>query len=215
MDRRSFLGFTAGTALAVSLAPIMRARASGPYTASHPLLLNQNENSLGMSPRAIEAAQKALALGHRYPDDYVEALGADLARRAGLLPENIGVSNGSTGIIEAIIRGQADKKATIVAPAITYGQTRGLADNWGMPYKAIPMGADFKMDFAAMEAASLEVDGAVLVYLVSPNNPTGRLAPSSSVAAWVRRAPDNVFSLLTKPTTNWWLILRTKALCPW
>lgn len=196
MDRRSFLGFTAGTALAVSLAPIMRARASGPYTASHPLLLNQNENSLGMSPRAIEAAKKALALGHRYPDDYVEALGADLARRAGLLPENIGVSNGSTGIIEAIIRGQADKKATIVAPAITYGQARGLADNWGMPYKAIPMGADFKMDFAAMEAASLEVDGAVLVYLVSPNNPTGRLAPSSSVAAWVRRAPDNVFFLV-------------------
>ena len=196
MDRRSFLGLTAGAAAAVSLAPILPARASGRYTASHPLLLNQNENSLGMSPRAIEAAKKALALGHRYPDKYVEALGADLARQEGLLPENISVSNGSTGIIEAIIRDQADKQATIVAPAITYGQARRLATNWGLPYQAIPMGQDFKMDIAAMEVASLKIDGAVLVYLVSPNNPTGRLAPSNAIAAWVKRAPDNVFFLI-------------------
>ena len=107
MDRRSFLGLTAGAAAAVSFAPIVSARRSGRYTASHPLLLNQNENSLGMSPRAIEAAKKGLALGHRYPDEQVAVLDADLARREGLLPQNVGVSNGSTGIIEAIIRGQA------------------------------------------------------------------------------------------------------------
>jgi len=110
MDRRSFLRFTAGTAAAVSLAPIMPAMALAPYTASHPLLLNQNENSLGMSPHAIEAAKKALALGHRYPDEYVTTLAADLARREGLVPQNIGLSNGSTGIIEAIIRVQAEYK---------------------------------------------------------------------------------------------------------
>jgi histidinol-phosphate aminotransferase len=196
MDRRSFLGLTAGAAAAVSFAPILPARVSGRYTASHPLLLNQNENSLGMSPRAIEAGKKALALGHRYPDKYVEALGADLARQEGLLPENISVSNGSTGIIEAIIRDQADKEATIVAPAITYGQAKYLAGNWGVVYQAIPMGQDFEMDIAAMEAASLKIDGAVLIYLVSPNNPTGRLTPSNAIAAWVKRAPDNVFFLI-------------------
>ena len=196
MDRRSFLRFTAGTAAAVGLAPIMSTMAFAPYTTSHPLLLNQNENSLGMSPRAIEAARKALALGHRYPDEYVTALGADLVRREGLLPENIGISNGSTGIIEAIIRAQADKQATIVAPAITYGQARRLAKNWGMAYRAIPMGNGFAMDMAAMKTASLEIDGAVLVYLVNPNNPTGRLTPSKSIAAWVKRAPDNVFFLV-------------------
>jgi histidinol-phosphate aminotransferase len=47
-----------------------------------------------------------------------------------------------------------------------------------------------------MEAASLAIDGAVLVYLVSPNNPTGRLTPSDAIAAWVKRAPDNVFFLI-------------------
>ncbi len=196
MHRRSFLGLTAGAAAAVGLATVVPIRAAGAYTASHPLLLNQNENSLGMSPRAIEAAKKALTLGHRYPDDYVAALGADLARREGLLIENIGVSNGSTGIIEAIIRVQADRKATIVAPAITYGQARELADNWGMSYQAIPMDEDFKIDIGTMEAASLEIDGAVLVYLVTPNNPTGRLMPSDAIAAWVKRAPDNVFFLV-------------------
>lgn len=199
MERRSFLKLTAGVAVsvaAIGVVPMVSARVPGPYTASHPLLLNQNENSLGMSPRAIEAAKKALALAHRYPDDYVEALGANLARGEGLLPGNIGISNGSTGVIEAIIRRQADKNATIIAPAITYGQARGLADNWGMVYQAIPMGADFETDLTAMEAASLKIDGAVLIYLVTPNNPTGRLSSSGSIAAWVRRAPDNVFFLI-------------------
>ncbi len=196
MDRRSFLGLTAGAAAVVSLTPILSAKVSGRYTASHPLLLNQNENSLGMSPTAIEAARKALALGHRYPDELVTTLCADLAHREGLEPQNISVSNGSTGIIEAIIRSQAEKKATIVAPAITYGQAGRLADNWGMTYQSIPMGTDFKMDIAAMEAATLAIDGAVLVYLVSPNNPTGRLTPSNSVANWVKRAPENVFFLI-------------------
>jgi len=196
MDRRSFIGLTAGAAVVLGWAPIISARESGLYTASHPLLLNQNENSLGMSPRAIEAAKKALVLGHRYPDESVTALGADLAHSEGLLPQNIGVSNGSTGIIEAIIRGQADKGATIVAPAITYGQAGRLAANWGVAYQAIPMGQDFKMDIAAMEAASLKIDGAVLVYLVTPNNPTGSLTPSDSISAWVKRASDNVFFLI-------------------
>jgi len=196
MDRRSFLGLTAGAAAAVSLAPIMPAMAKGAYTASHPLLLNSNENALGMSPRAIEAARKALALGNRYPDDYVDALAADLARQAGLLPANLAVSNGSTGIIEAIIHAWADKRATIVAPAITYGQAGKLASNWGIAYQAVPMGPDFETDIGAMEAASLKIDGPVLVYLVNPNNPTGRLTPSAPIAAWVGRAPGNVFFLL-------------------
>ena len=196
MDRRSFLGLTAGAAAAVGFAPIAQARAPAPYTADYPLLLNQNENPLGMSPGAIRAAKKALVLGHRYPDEQVAALGAELAHREGLLPENTGVSNGSTQIIEAIIRAWADKAATIVAPAITYGQAKQLAANWRMSYQAIPMGEEFKIDIAAMETASLAIDGAVLVYLVSPNNPTGRLAPSSAIAAWVKRAPGNVFFLV-------------------
>ena len=199
MDRRSFLGLTAGfaaTAAAVGFAPIVSARTPKPYTAAHPLLLNQNENALGMSPRAIEAAKKALALGHRYPDEHVEALGAELARREGLEPKNVGVSNGSTGIIEAIIRDRADRKATIVAPDITYGQAKELAEYWGMAYQPVPMGADFETDIAAMETAALKIDGAVLVYLVTPNNPTGRLMPSAAIAAWVRRAPGNVFFLI-------------------
>jgi len=196
MYRRSFLSLTVGAAAAAGLAPIVSLKASGLYTASQPLLLNQNENSLGMSPRAIEAAKNSLASGHRYVDERLAALGAELARHEGLLPENISVSNGSTQMIDAIVQAWANKRATIVAPAITYGQAQELAVNLGMSYNAVPMGEEFKMDLAAMEATSLAIDGAVLVYLVSPNNPTGRLAPSDAIAAWVKRAPDNVFFLI-------------------
>jgi len=187
---------TAGAAAVIGLAPVMPAIAKGPYTASHPLLLNSNENALGMSPRAIATARKALALGNRYPDEQVENLAADLAGKEGLAPKNVAVSNGSTGIIEAIIHDWADKKATIVAPSITYGQAGRLASFWGIAYQSVPMGPDFETDLAAMEAVSLNIDGPVLVYLVNPNNPTGRLTSSSAIDAWVRRAPGNVFFLV-------------------
>ncbi|PHS20191.1 MAG: aminotransferase class I [Kangiella sp.] len=199
MDRRLFLGFTASaavTAASGSLLSVASATASGRYTARNPLLLNKNENPLGMSSRAIEAAKKALSIGHRYAGDYVTVLAEELALNEALKPQNIGVCNGSTRIIDAVIQNQANKNATIVAPAITYDQAQEATVNWNMAYQAIPMLADFKMDIAAMEIASLKIDGAVLVYLVSPNNPTGRLTPSNSIMAWIKRAPDNVFFLI-------------------
>ena len=58
------------------------------------------------------------------------------------------------------------------------------------------MGTDFEMDIPAMESAALKIDGPVLIYLVSPNNPTGRLTPSSAIASWVKRAPENIFFLI-------------------
>ena len=46
------------------------------------LLLHFNENSLGMSPKALTAAQQAIALyGNRYPDDAVSELRQRLATR--------------------------------------------------------------------------------------------------------------------------------------
>ena len=53
-----------------------------------------NENPLGTSSKAIEAARMALKSVHIYPDGHARDLKAALAGRHGLLPENFFVGNG-------------------------------------------------------------------------------------------------------------------------
>ena len=57
--------------------------------------LSSNENPLGPSPKAVAAVQKALGTINRYPDASGSALKAALAKRWGLTPSNVALSNGA------------------------------------------------------------------------------------------------------------------------
>lgn len=196
LNRRIFLNLTAATAAATSFSPLLYAVGDRPYSAAHPLLLNQNENAYGMSPLAAEAARKSVSLGHRYADDYIALLEKKLAAKEGFSTKNVTIGTGSTGIIEAVVRTFADKNATFIEPALTYFQVKLFCDDWGLKIKRVPMLADFAIDIAAMEAQANKVDGPVVIYLVNPNNPTASLTSSFGIAAWIKRAPDNVFFIV-------------------
>src|SRR5262245_32635363 len=57
--------------------------------------LASNENPLGASPRALAAAQRALAEVHRYPDGSAHRLRHALAERLGVSPAEIVMGAGS------------------------------------------------------------------------------------------------------------------------
>jgi len=192
MDRRSFLAASAAvlTAAAVPWSHSL-ARESLPL-----LRLNANENPLGMSPMARAAAADALAEGHRYSFGVEGMLAQEIAEREGVDKENVTIANGSTGILEAVVWQQAMRGATLVQPQITFGAVGEIAAAAQLKRVDVPMLDGFRVDLEAMEAATAKIDGPVLVYLVTPNNPTGLLTPSAAIEAWVRRAPDNVFFLI-------------------
>ena len=196
LNRRSFLNLTAATAATTVMPQVAGAVEGSRYSQAHPLLLNQNENAYGMSPLAANAAKSAVKLGHRYPDDYVIALEKKIALSEGFSNDSVTVGVGSTGLLEAVVRAFASKGATFVEPALTYYQVNLLCTDWGLKIKTVPMLADFAVDIDAMEAATNKIDGPVVVYLVNPNNPTASLTPSSSISAWIKRAPDNVFFIV-------------------
>ena len=64
--------------------------------------LASNENPLGMSPKALEAAQRAAAVVNRYPDGATWELKEKLAKRLGVRKEMIVLGNGSNEILELI-----------------------------------------------------------------------------------------------------------------
>ncbi len=98
--RRSFL--KAGGALGLASAMPAFASNSAIKTATFvpskatPLLLNFNENSLGMSPKAKKAVLDSLNLSARYPDSQRETLVNELARVNGVDAKQISIGNGSS-----------------------------------------------------------------------------------------------------------------------
>ncbi len=200
-NRRNFLKGIVATAAVSQFGPSLLGSSSalayaGPYSAKNPLLLNSNENALGMSPAAKAAGIKGLDEANRYPDFGVERLQEKVAAREGLVQKNAIMGSGSTGILVATTVAFAKKGGTVVAPHLTYGQVKRTANSLNMPYQEIPMRPDFSMDLEAMEKASLSIKGPVLVYMVTPNNPTGLVVSSQELFAWVKRAPDNVFFIM-------------------
>src|SRR5689334_12652827 len=63
-----------------------------------------NENPFGPSPRAVEAIRKVATEVNFYPDNDASELREELARRHGLVPEQIFLADGSLGVLDILAR---------------------------------------------------------------------------------------------------------------
>ena len=70
------------------------------YGLDHVIKLASNENSLGPSPKALQAIQKQLPDLHRYPDERSSGLTQALAEQLGLAANQFIVTNGGDGLAD-------------------------------------------------------------------------------------------------------------------
>jgi histidinol-phosphate aminotransferase len=155
--------------------------------------LASNENPLGPSPRALEAASSALARAHRYPDGPAAALRAALAAHLGISSAQVVVGNGSTDLIDLLARAFLghDDNAVISEHAFArFGQVVRARNGRA---RLVPM-RDFTHDLGAMAAA---IDTHTrLVYVANPNNPTGTWNRRREVEALIDALPPEVLLVL-------------------
>ena len=170
------------------------------------LRLDFNENTIGPSPRVVEAL-RAIPADHIaiYPeyDGLREALIANLALP--LQPEQIGLFNGVDAAIHAIFHAYGDRGDTLLTTSPTFGYYTPCAQMQGMAIEAIPYeGPEFAFPLEEIRAALLGSRSGVpsaaepaglpprLLLLCNPNNPTGtRLAPEP-ILELAAAAPDTL-----------------------
>ncbi|WOO41309.1 histidinol-phosphate transaminase [Rubellicoccus peritrichatus] len=156
------------------------------------LKLASNENPLGASPLGIEAAHSALAQSHLYPDGGCYALRHKLAERFSLQPEQFVIGNGSNEIMvllcHALLR-PGDEAVMGAQSFIAFKLSVLLA---GATPVEVPM-PDMRHDLEAMADAVTEKTR--MVYLPSPNNPTGDTHSQEAIECLIERLPDNVVFL--------------------
>jgi histidinol-phosphate aminotransferase len=156
--------------------------------------LEANENPFAL-PDAVKVRVTAALAGvalNRYPDGGADALRATL-RRALSLPEALGVivGNGSDELIQLVVAALARPGATVLAPEPTFVMYRANALNAGLRFVGVALKPDFTLDRPATLDAIARERPAV-IFLASPNNPTGVRYPAADVEAIVRAAPGLV-----------------------
>jgi histidinol-phosphate aminotransferase len=132
--------------------------------------LDSNENfALDREFVSSVAAEAAVQVDLReYPLDQLDRLYAQLARYTGIGEDCIAAGSGSDQIIELILSTLGGKRATVFAPTFSYFINR--CELHGMAVDKVPLKSDFTLDKAAFVKSAKKSD---LVYICSPNNPTG------------------------------------------
>src|SRR4029077_3497277 len=139
---------------------------------SNSVKLASNENPLGPSPKAIAAIRDKLSEIHLYPDCDCFYLKSGLAKKLGVVPEQLIFGNGSNELIELAVRTfmrPGDEAVMARQAFVVYPLVVQAAGGVG---KVVPL-RDFTHDLKAMAEAITPKTRVVL--LANPNNPTGTI----------------------------------------
>lgn len=127
----------------------------------------------GQSAIFLDANENPYGKFNRYPDPHQNALKNKIAALKNIPPKNIFIGNGSDEVIDLTLRifCQPGKDKIIICPP-TYGMYRVSAETNDVGIIEVPLNNNFQLDLAAIEKRK---DEAKVIFLCSPNNPTGNL----------------------------------------
>ena len=158
-----------------------------------PVKLSSNESVLGMSPAAIEAAQKAITSSHLYPEVDTEQLAETLADRYQLEPQRMAFGPGSDEVLQRVVNTFAGPGQELIHSKNAYMQFPIYAKVAG----ATPVAADdrdFRYDVDSI--LSKVNENTRILLLANPDNPSGTCLAGSEMRRLHAALPDNVLLII-------------------
>lgn len=151
--------------------------------------LASNENPFGPSPKAIAAGRSALGQAHLYPDGGCHDLRQAIARERGIGKDTIIAGNGSNEIIELLGHAFLRPGVEVVMGAQAFIVYKLVAKLFGATPVEVPMQV-FSHDLKAMRDAV--TDRTRLLFVASPNNPTGAANTEAELIELAESLPAHV-----------------------
>jgi len=156
--------------------------------------LDANEAPPLRAPEVLAAVRDAIGAValERYPDPTCAALKAAIGRRGGPPPEEILCGTGSDEVISILVNALArprgrSPQAVVVAPSPTFVMYRITARAHGIKCVEVPLDAGWDLD-AGATCRAIEMMRPNLVFLASPNNPTGNALAEDRIRQVARAA---------------------------
>ena len=153
-----------------------------------------NTNPLGIPENVKQALSDAASAADRYPDPEQEELRYGVADLCSTNPENVLLGNGASEFFIAIVHAFRPKKVMILSPSF-YGYAHA-AEAVGAEIVEYPLKEQngFMVDEHLLDAIEKEssnpdknTNGIDMLFLASPNNPTGRTIPLELLGNIIKR----------------------------
>jgi histidinol-phosphate aminotransferase len=154
--------------------------------------LASNENPLGPSPLAIEAAGKVFEEAHRYPDPGGYFLRQKISRVLGTAMEEVVLGNGSVEIVEQITEAFLDPGDEAIVGNPAFFKYDIAIRIMGGKVVDVPL-KDWTHDLEAMSGAV--TNKTRLIFIPNPNNPTGTMVTASEVDLLLSSLPEGVVTV--------------------
>jgi histidinol-phosphate aminotransferase len=161
--------------------------------------LDANESPWPLPDEARRRVAEAVSAidFHRYPDARAGRLRARLAARFGGPEDAYVIGCGSDEVIALVVNALSRPRpgrahAAILFPVPTFVMYRITALGHGVDPVEVPLGPGFALDEAAMRAA-LAAHRPNVVFLATPNNPTGNRYATETIEALARDHRDVLF----------------------
>ncbi len=170
--------------------------ASSAYDASRPecrIKLDGNESPFDISAEVREriiAAAQSVKL-NRYPDPDCEWLRGVISEQTGVSPGGIVFGNGSDELIQMALTAFCGASENVLVPTPTFSMYALTAANLGKNVFHESLDGAFDLDERAM-LRSIKLHNPDIVFLASPNSPTGNLLSQAKVESVIAAAPGLV-----------------------
>jgi histidinol-phosphate aminotransferase len=163
------------------------------YGIANSVKLASNENPLGPSPKAVSTIKERLDQLHLYPDGDCFYLKTGVAKKLGVVPEQLIFGNGSNEIIELAVRTfmRPGDEAVMAQQAFVVYQL--VVQAVGGISRAVPL-RDFVHDLDAIARAITPKTR--IVFLANPNNPTGTIYRREAWERFLRKLSPEILTIV-------------------
>jgi histidinol-phosphate aminotransferase len=155
--------------------------------------LGLNEGLSGPFPAALEAIRRALPELNRYPSRGSHDLVVALAERHGVPPSQVIVAAGADAVIGYACQAVLDPGDEVVVPWPSFPSFVRDPQKRDAVVVTVPL-LDGWVDLEAMRDAV--TPHTRLLFIATPNNPTGRVTARDDLLAFVRELPEDVLPVL-------------------
>ena len=152
--------------------------------------LGSNENPWGPSPKAMEAIKNEIASINRYPESQLKEPVAEIAKYSGVDDSQVIIGgDGADEIIDVLAKTFIDEGDEFIVPLPSYMYYEYLLQQYG----AHPVYAKWDLDKNELDVDSIFdaiTEKTKMIFLCSPNNPTGTLIRKEVLADIAEKNPE-------------------------
>ncbi|MEK3909339.1 pyridoxal phosphate-dependent aminotransferase [Oceanobacillus sp. FSL W7-1309] len=156
--------------------------------------MSSNENPIGPSPKAIEVIANSLFNLNRYPDEHAIELKGAIASNLSLSTDQLIVTNGADELITLISETYISPGDEVIVPTPSFSEYDFGAHLMGAMIYPVPLDQDYQHNIDAILTAV--TDRTKLIYICSPNNPTGPYLRKSMLEDLLYSLPNHVLVVM-------------------